>query len=111
MYKFTIPVFGEGIVYDSPLDERQQQVKLLVHSMNTKGLEAMVPKMIDEAEDYFRAWGDEGEVRTQTQHRVPSLTPEPQPQPQHLAPTLNSQHPAPNLTPPPRWSCARSSPS
>jgi len=26
-------------------------VKLLVHSMNTKGLEAMVPKMIDEAEE------------------------------------------------------------
>ena len=51
VYGFTIPVFGKGIVYDSPLDERQQQVKLLVHSMNTKGLEAMVPKMIDEAED------------------------------------------------------------
>lgn len=50
VYGFTIPVFGEGIVYDSPLDERQQQVKLLVHSMNTKGLEAMVPKMITEAE-------------------------------------------------------------
>ena len=62
VYKFTIPVFGEGIVYDSPLDERTQQVKLLVHSMNTKSLEGMVPKMIDEAEDYFRAWGDEGEV-------------------------------------------------
>jgi len=29
VYKFTIPVFGEGIVYDSPLDERQQQVKLV----------------------------------------------------------------------------------
>ena len=62
MYKFTIPVFGKGVVYDSPLDERQQQVKMLVHSMNTKGLEAMVPKMIDEAEDYFYAWGDDGEV-------------------------------------------------
>ena len=62
VYGFTIPVFGKGIVYDSPLDERQQQVKLLVHSMNTKGLEAMVPKMIDEAEDYFYQWGDEGEV-------------------------------------------------
>jgi len=49
-------------VYDSPLEERQQQVKLLVHSMNTKGLEAMVPKMIDEAEEYFREWGNEGEV-------------------------------------------------
>ena len=62
VYGFTIPVFGEGIVYDSPLDERQQQVKLLVHSMNTKGLEAMVPKMIEEAEEYFAAWGNEGEV-------------------------------------------------
>ena len=62
VYKFTVPVFGEGIVYDSPLDERQQQVKMLVHSMNTKGLEAMVPKMIGEAEDYFRAWGDAGTV-------------------------------------------------
>ena len=31
--------------------------------MNTKGLEAMVPKMIDEAEEYFREWGNEGEVR------------------------------------------------
>jgi hypothetical protein len=30
--------------------------------MNTKGLEAMVPKMIDEAEEYFREWGNEGEV-------------------------------------------------
>ena len=29
MYKFTVPVFGEGVVYDSPLDERQQQVKML----------------------------------------------------------------------------------
>ena len=64
VYGFTIPVFGEGIVYDSPLDERQQQVKLLVHSMNTKGLEAMVPKMIEEAEEYFAAWGNEGEVES-----------------------------------------------
>eukprot|EP00327_Prymnesium_parvum_P040987 CAMPEP_0195647970 /NCGR_PEP_ID=MMETSP0815-20121206/30384_1 /TAXON_ID=97485 /ORGANISM="Prymnesium parvum, Strain Texoma1" /LENGTH=657 /DNA_ID=CAMNT_0040791577 /DNA_START=288 /DNA_END=2263 /DNA_ORIENTATION=+ len=62
VYGFTVPVFGKGIVYDSPLDERLQQVKLLVHSMNTKSLEAMVPKMIGEAEDYFRAWGEEGTV-------------------------------------------------
>jgi sterol 14-demethylase len=62
VYGFTIPVFGKGIIYDSPLDERLQQVKLLVHSMNTKSLEAMVPKMIDEAERYFAAWGEEGTV-------------------------------------------------
>ena len=80
MYGFTIPVFGEGIVYDSPLEERQQQVKLLVHSMNTKGLEAMVPKMIDEAEEYFRSWGNEGEVEIR---QVLGAAPGP---PQHAAP-------------------------
>merc|ERR1719453_1663198 len=62
VYAFTIPVFGKGIIYDSPLDERLQQVKLMVHNMNTKSLEAMVPKMINEAEGYFKKWGDEGTV-------------------------------------------------
>ena len=39
-------------------------------------------------EDYFRAWGDEGEVRTQAPHRVPqpcartrTRTPTPSPNP------------------------------
>ena len=27
VYKFTIPVFGKGVVYDSPLDERLQQAR------------------------------------------------------------------------------------
>lgn len=63
VYSFTIPVFGKGVVYDSPLEERQQQVKMLVHSMNKKSLEEMIPKMIYEAETFFDTkWGDEGEV-------------------------------------------------
>lgn len=36
VYKFTIPVFGRRIVYDCPLEERQQQIKMVVHSMNTR---------------------------------------------------------------------------
>lgn len=62
VYGFTVPVFGKGIIYDSPLGEYLQQVKLMVHSMNTKSLQNMVPKMIGEAEGYFKAWGDEGTV-------------------------------------------------
>jgi len=63
VYKFTIPVFGPGIVYDSSLDERLQQVKMLVHSMNTASLQAMVPKMVSEAEAYFASkWGEAGEA-------------------------------------------------
>ena len=63
VYGFTVPVFGPGVVYDSPLDERLQQVKMLVHSMNTSSLQAMIPKIVSEAETYFSStWGDEGEV-------------------------------------------------
>eukprot|EP00325_Prymnesiales_sp_UTEX-LB-985_P032542 CAMPEP_0174722152 /NCGR_PEP_ID=MMETSP1094-20130205/37685_1 /TAXON_ID=156173 /ORGANISM="Chrysochromulina brevifilum, Strain UTEX LB 985" /LENGTH=899 /DNA_ID=CAMNT_0015922949 /DNA_START=13 /DNA_END=2712 /DNA_ORIENTATION=- len=62
VYSFTIPVFGKGIIYDSPIDEYQQQVKLLVHNMNTKSLDNMIPKMIREAESYFGNWGNEGTV-------------------------------------------------
>ena len=63
VYKFTIPVFGRGIVYDSPIDERTQQVKMLVHSMNTRSLESMVPTMVSEAEAYFaEKWATEGEA-------------------------------------------------
>merc|ERR1719453_1641199 len=62
VYGFTIPVFGKGIVYDSPLDERLQQIKLLVNTFKTKNLEMMIPKMISEAEGYFQEWGAEGEV-------------------------------------------------
>jgi sterol 14alpha-demethylase len=62
VYGFTVPVFGKGIIYDSPLEEYLQQVKLMVKSMNTKSLENMVPKMIGEAEGYFKKWGNEGEV-------------------------------------------------
>ncbi len=63
VYKFTVPVFGRGIVYDSPIDERTQQVKMLVHSMNTRSLEGMVPTMVNEAEAYFaEKWATEGEA-------------------------------------------------
>lgn len=56
-------MFGKGIVYDSPLDERTQQVKLLLQQFSTNNLKAMVPQMIEEAEEYFRStWGDEGEA-------------------------------------------------
>ena len=50
--------------------------------MNTKGLEAMVPKMIDEAEEYFREWGNEGEVRRTQRRLVAWATPS---APRHVA--------------------------
>ena len=62
LYSFTIPVFGEGIVYDSPFDERLQQVQMLADCLNASSLEAMVPRMVEEAEYYFEAWEDEGTV-------------------------------------------------
>ena len=54
-------------------------------------------------EDYFRAWGDEGEVRTQAPHRVPqpcartrTRTPTPSPNPHRPTPSPNP-HPTPQV--------------
>lgn len=62
VYKFMTPVFGKGVVYDAPQHEMQQQLRFMSASLNSKHLETYVPQMQREAEEYFGAWPDEGEV-------------------------------------------------
>jgi len=59
VYAFNIPVFGKGVVYDVPLAERREQFRMLGEALKTARLEEYVPKMVAEAEDFFRQgpWG------------------------------------------------------
>ena len=45
MYKFTISVFGRGVVFDVPACRRNQQIKCLVRGLSARSLESMVPSM------------------------------------------------------------------
>eukprot|EP01138_Halocafeteria_seosinensis_P014360 gb/GECG01014661.1/.p1 GENE.gb/GECG01014661.1/~~gb/GECG01014661.1/.p1 ORF type:complete len:501 (+),score=68.80 gb/GECG01014661.1/:1-1503(+) len=62
VYKFMTPVFGKGVVYDAPPRVMQQQLKFMSGSLHSSNLQSYVPKIIDEAEKFFKDWGDEGEV-------------------------------------------------
>ncbi|EKX39609.1 p450 superfamily protein [Guillardia theta CCMP2712] len=61
-YKFSVPLFGPGVVYDADLEKRTEQIKFVTNSLHTTAIGQYVPMMVDEAEKYFASWGDEGVV-------------------------------------------------
>lgn len=61
-YRFSTPVFGKDVVYDAKLENRLQHFRILSMTLRVNMLEAYVPLMIKEANDFFRKWGNSGEV-------------------------------------------------
>lgn len=64
VYSFSVPVFGEGVVYDAPLPVRLEQFRFVSTALRPDRLREYVPLMVHEAERYFaRHWaGDSGEA-------------------------------------------------
>ena len=62
VYSFSVPVFGEGVVYDAPLPVRLEQFRFVSTALRPSRLREYVPWMVREAESYFqRHWvGDSG---------------------------------------------------
>eukprot|EP01090_Pellita_catalonica_P022281 TRINITY_DN85_c0_g1_i2.p1 TRINITY_DN85_c0_g1~~TRINITY_DN85_c0_g1_i2.p1 ORF type:complete len:286 (-),score=48.79 TRINITY_DN85_c0_g1_i2:34-891(-) len=62
-YRFSVPIFGEKVVYDAPLPIRTQQLRMVKNSLTSSALASYVSKIIVETENYFdEKWGNEGEV-------------------------------------------------
>jgi hypothetical protein len=61
-YSFSIPLFGEGVVYGADPDRRAEQIKLVTSSLHTTALGNYAPMMLQEAQQYFDKWGNEGVV-------------------------------------------------
>eukprot|EP01100_Stratorugosa_tubuloviscum_P000720 TRINITY_DN115_c2_g1_i1.p1 TRINITY_DN115_c2_g1~~TRINITY_DN115_c2_g1_i1.p1 ORF type:complete len:485 (+),score=241.22 TRINITY_DN115_c2_g1_i1:59-1513(+) len=61
-YKFSIPIFGPNVVYDSPLVTRIQQMQFVRSSLKTEQLASYIPHIIKETQDYFSKWGQSGEI-------------------------------------------------
>jgi len=62
VYKFSVPVFGKGVVYDVPLDIRYQQYRWLSQGLRVDKLKSYVPMMVMEIEQYFGLLPNEGEM-------------------------------------------------
>nr|QNS29935.1 cytochrome P450 [Nothapodytes nimmoniana] len=62
VYRFNVPTFGPGVVFDVDYSVRKEQFKFFTESLKTTKLKGYVDRMVKEAEDYFSKWGDSGEV-------------------------------------------------
>jgi sterol 14-demethylase len=61
-YRFTIPIFGQGIAYDATPEVMSEQLGFLFPALRDQRLQAYARFMAEEAEAYFDRWGDAGEV-------------------------------------------------
>ncbi|KAF2069102.1 hypothetical protein CYY_009574 [Polysphondylium violaceum] len=62
-YKFVIPVFGKGVVYDSETEVMYEQLRFVKNGLVLSQLKKAVGIIAEEAEKYFEEkWGDAGEI-------------------------------------------------
>ncbi|EIE21542.1 sterol 14 desaturase [Coccomyxa subellipsoidea C-169] len=62
VYEFNVPTFGKGVVFDVDHKVRAEQFKFFAEALKSAKLKLYVPYFVQEAQDYFAKWGDEGEV-------------------------------------------------
>lgn len=61
-YQFTVPIFGKDIAYDASPEVMSEQMGFLFPALRDQRLQAYARFMAEEAETYFKQWGDSGEV-------------------------------------------------
>ncbi|KAL9268616.1 Sterol 14-demethylase-like protein [Drosera capensis] len=62
VYRFNVPTFGPGVVFDVDYQVRQEQFRFFTEALRVNKLKSYVDQMVSEAEDYFSKWGESGEV-------------------------------------------------
>jgi sterol 14alpha-demethylase len=62
VYRFTVPIFGRGVVYDVTPQLMDEQMGFLFPALRDDRLRVYARVMQEEAESYFEEWGDEGET-------------------------------------------------
>lgn len=61
-YRFTVPVFGKGVVYDVDPDVLVEQKRMIKDSLTTTRFKKYIEMIVEETENYFEEnWGDKGE--------------------------------------------------
>ncbi|GAB4839517.1 hypothetical protein Ancab_029043 [Ancistrocladus abbreviatus] len=62
VYRFNVPTFGPGVVFDVDYSVRQEQFRFFTEALRVSKLKSYVDQMVFETEDYFSKWGQSGEV-------------------------------------------------
>jgi sterol 14-demethylase len=61
-YQFTVPIFGEGLVYDAPPELMDQQLRMVHPALRDDKMQSYARIIEAEVERHLDGWGDEGTV-------------------------------------------------
>ncbi|MCB1616732.1 MAG: cytochrome P450, partial [Pseudomonadales bacterium] len=61
-YKLMTPIFGEGIIFDAPIERKNEQLRMLMPSLMIDAMKTHSIKVVKEVEDIIAGWGDIGEI-------------------------------------------------
>ena len=61
-YKMMTPVFGKGLVFDAPIERKNEQLKMLMPSLRMEAMRNHSSKIVQEVEDIISDWGETGEI-------------------------------------------------
>lgn len=62
VYKLMTPIFGKGIAYDAEPEIMKEQLAFFHDALREARLKTYAAGFVEEAEEYFGKWGDEGVV-------------------------------------------------
>ena len=62
VYRLMTPIFGKGIAYDAEPEVMKEQLGFFHEALRETRLRTYAQGFVEEAEDYFGKWGDEGVV-------------------------------------------------
>jgi sterol 14-demethylase len=62
-YRLMAPIFGEGLVFDAPIDRKNEQLRMLMPSLRFDAMRNHSAKIVDEVRGMAADWGQTGELQ------------------------------------------------
>lgn len=61
-YKMMTPIFGHGVVFDAPVERKNEQLKMLMPALRDKPMRTYAQFIVKEVDDLIADWGESGEI-------------------------------------------------
>lgn len=61
-YKIMTPIFGHGVVFDAPIQKKNQQLQMLMPALRDKPMRTYSDLIVEEVEGLIGGWGDHGQI-------------------------------------------------
>jgi len=61
-YKLMTPIFGEGVVFDAPIEKLTEQLRILMPALRDRNMRTYAGVFVDEVDAMLEKWGEVGEL-------------------------------------------------